>query len=169
MVHVYTGTGKGKTTAALGLALRAAGHGMRVYMIQFMKGDINYGELASAESVPNLTIVQFGRPSFVDRDEPEKEDIGLAQKGLNHASEIIARNDIDILVLDELNVAVDFGLVDIEDVLSLIESRPGHMELVITGRNAHERVMEKADYVTDMRKVKHPYDSGVLGRLGIEH
>lgn len=169
LVHVYTGDGKGKTTAALGLALRACGHGLKVYMIQFMKGDINYGELKAAELIPNLTIVQFGRPSFVDKENPAKEDIALAQQALEHAKDVIRRAEHDILILDELNVAVDYKLVEIEDIMKLIDSKPESMEIVITGRYAHEKIVERADYATNMENLKHPYDKGVNARTGIEH
>ena len=168
-VHVYTGDGKGKTTAALGLALRAAGHGMNVYVIQFMKGDINYGELKSAKVIPNLTIVQFGRATFVDYENPAEEDRNLAQSDLKHAREVMVSGEPDILVLDELNVAVDFKLISVEDVLGLLDVKPDDMEIVITGRRAHEKIIDRADYVTDMVKIKHPFDTGTLGRLGIEH
>jgi cob(I)alamin adenosyltransferase len=169
LVHVYTGDGKGKTTAALGLALRAIGHGLSVYVIQFMKGDINYGELKTAETIPNLTIVQFGRATFVDFETPAKEDRELAQSALKHALEVMGSGEPDLLVLDELSVAVDFSLISVEDVLGLLDARPDDMELVITGRNAHEEIIVRADYVTEMVKKKHPFDSGTLGRLGIEH
>jgi cob(I)alamin adenosyltransferase len=169
LVHVYTGDGKGKTTAALGLAMRAAGHGLKVHMIQFMKGDINYGELASAEFLPNITIIQFGRPTFVDYENPAEEDRKLAQDGLAHARKVMADEKPDLLILDELNVAVDFRLISAEDVCELLDAKPQDMEIVITGRRAHEKVIARADYVTEMMKIKHPYDSGILGRLGIEH
>ncbi|UCF08590.1 MAG: cob(I)yrinic acid a,c-diamide adenosyltransferase [Thermoplasmata archaeon] len=169
LVHVYTGDGKGKTTAALGLALRASGHDLNVHMIQFMKGDINYGELRAVMHLPNFTIVQFGRASFVDRENPSEEDKALAEKALEHAREVVNKGEVDILILDELNVAVDFKLIEVEDVLSLIESKPEHMEMVITGRNAHEKIIERGDYVTDMRSVKHPFEEGILGRWAIEH
>jgi cob(I)alamin adenosyltransferase len=169
MTHVYTGDGKGKTTAALGLALRACGHNMKVYMIQFMKGDINYGELRAAEWIPNLTIVQFGRPDFVDRDNPAEEDITLAKKALEHAKAVIQKGEHDILILDELNVAVDHKLLALEEVLELIDTKPEDMELVITGRYAKEKIIERADYVTLMENKKHPYDRGEKTRKGIEH
>ena len=169
LVHVYTGDGKGKTTAALGLAFRACGHGFAVHVIQFMKGDINYGELKAAKSIPNLTIVQFGRASFVDKENPALEDIELAKEGFEHAKAIIQKGEHDIIILDELNVAVDFKLVSIEDVLNLIDTKPENMEIIITGRGAHKKLIERADYVTDMRNIKHPYDRGLMARDGIEH
>ena len=169
MVQIYTGDGKGKTTAALGLALRASGHGMKVYMIQFMKGDINYGELLAAKDLPNLNIVQFGKPTFVNKDDPAKEDIELAQLGLDHAKVIIEEGEYDIVILDELNVAIDFKLVSVEDVIKLLESKPKHLEIIITGRNAKKEIIDRADLVTNMRKIKHYYDQGVSARKGFEH
>ncbi|UCG71111.1 MAG: cob(I)yrinic acid a,c-diamide adenosyltransferase [Thermoplasmata archaeon] len=169
LVHVYTGDGKGKTTAAIGLAMRACGSGLKVYMIQFMKGDIEYGELKAAELLPNFTIKQFGRPSFVDKERPQEEDLVLAREGLAHANEIIRRAEHDILILDELNVALDFKLVDLADVMNLLDSKPDNMEIIITGRNAHDEILKRADYVTNMRNEKHPYYKGIPARNGIEH
>jgi cob(I)alamin adenosyltransferase len=169
LVQVYTGVGKGKTTAALGLALRACGHGLKVHMIQFMKGDIDYGELKACESLPNFSIVQFGRPDFVEKEDPAKQDIEFAQKALEYAKDVVHKGEYDIVILDELNVAIDFQLVDLEEVINLIDSKPEHMEIIITGRNAHEKIIERADYVTSMENVKHPYDRGQKARNGIEH
>jgi cob(I)alamin adenosyltransferase len=169
LVQVYTGDGKGKTTAALGLALRACGHGLSVYMIQFMKGDIEYGELKAAQWIPNLTIIQFGRPDFVDKENPEKVDIEFANKALEHANDIISSGNHDIVILDELNVAIDFKLVGVKEVLTLIDSKPKHIELVITGRNAPKEILNRADLVTNMENIKHPYDNGVSARCGIDH
>ncbi|MFX1318752.1 MAG: cob(I)yrinic acid a,c-diamide adenosyltransferase [Promethearchaeota archaeon] len=168
MVQVYTGSGKGKTTAALGLGLRAAGHGFEVYMIQFMKGKINYGELNAVKYIPNFTIRQFGRPDFVDKSKPDAEDVKLAKAALAHAREIIERGTIDFLILDEVNVAMDFGLVTEQEVIALIESRPAHMELVLTGRYAPASIIELADLVSEVREVKHPYQKGVAARKGVE-
>lgn len=169
LVQIYTGDGKGKTTAALGLALRACGHGMKVYMIQFMKGDINYGELAASQNLPNLKIVQFGRSTFVNRENPAKEDIDLAQLALEHANVIIQEGEYDLVILDELNVAIDFKLVSIEDVIELIESKPKNVEIIITGRNAKSEIIDRAHLVTNMRKVKHYYDQGISARKGFEN
>jgi cob(I)alamin adenosyltransferase len=169
MVQVYTGNGKGKTTAALGLALRALGHGMKVYMIQFMKGDPDYGELRAARGLSGFTIRQCGRPDFVDRSHPDEEDIALAQQGLAHAREIVAGGRYDLVILDEINVAMDFHLISTESVLDLIRSKPRGVELVLTGRGAPERVIEAADLVTEMREIKHYYQRGKTARDGIEH
>lgn len=167
LVQVYTGPGKGKTTAALGLAVRAAGHGFKVYMIQFMKGRINYGELKTAESIPNFEIKQFGRPEFVSKENPDPEDIRLAQEGFEHAKSIIFSKDYDIVILDEINVAMDFKLIPVQDVVALIEEKPETVELVLTGRNCPREIVKTADYVTEMLEIKHPYAEGTLARKGI--
>lgn len=168
-VQVYTGNSKGKTTAALGLALRAAGHDLFVYVIQFMKGNIEYGELETARRLaPNLTIVQMGRETFVNRANPAKEDIDWAQKGLALAKEVISSGKYDIVILDEISCAVDFKLIPLEEVLGLIENRPEHVELVLTGRSADEKIIEKADLVTEMKEIKHYFQKGVEARVGIE-
>ena len=169
MVHVYTGDGKGKTTAALGLGLRAAGHGYRVLMIQFMKGKINYGELMAAKGIENFDIVQFGRPDFVDKEDPAEEDIRLAQEGLAFAREATRYKKCDLLILDEINVAVEWGLITVDEVLKLMGSKPADMELVLTGRYAPEEFLERADLVTEMKELKHPFQKGKLARKGIEH
>ncbi|UCE36290.1 MAG: cob(I)yrinic acid a,c-diamide adenosyltransferase [Thermoplasmata archaeon] len=169
LVQVYTGDGKGKTTAALGLALRACGHGLSVFMIQFMKGDIEYGELRAAQWIPNLTIVQYGRPNFVDKKKPKEEDIQFAREALAHAKDVVQKGEHDIVILDELNVAIDYKLVDIEVVLTLIDNKPANVEIVITGRNAHEKILKKADLITSMENVKHPFEKGTIARKGIEH
>jgi len=169
MVQVYTGDGKGKTTAALGLALRALGHGLKVYMIQFMKGDPEYGELRAAGRLDGLTIRQFGRTDFVDRDQPAEEDISMARQGLEHAAAVLAAGEHDLVILDEINVALDFGLVPVKAVLELIENRPPGVELVLTGRSAPRAVIEAADLVTEMREIKHYYQRGRTARDGIEH
>jgi cob(I)alamin adenosyltransferase len=169
MVQVYTGGGKGKTTAALGLALRAAGHGLRVYIIQFMKGGPHYGELGALRHQPNITLVQFGRAEFVSRQNPAPEDVQQAEEALRHSLDVLRKGQYDVVILDEINVALDFNLVSLEQVLALFEARPPHVELVLTGRNAHPQVIAQADLVTEMVEVKHPYSTGVKGRKGIEY
>lgn len=168
LVQVYTGDGKGKTTAALGLALRAAGQGLNVYIIQFMKGWAHYGELTALEHQPNIILRQFGRPDFVDKEKPKPIDIQLARKALRHAQEIVASERYDLVILDEVNVALDYGLIDLDEVIALIENKPRKVELVLTGRYAHPRLIELADLVTEMVEVKHPYRQGMEGRRGIE-
>ncbi|MBM4307836.1 MAG: cob(I)yrinic acid a,c-diamide adenosyltransferase [Deltaproteobacteria bacterium] len=169
LVQVYTGNGKGKTTASLGLALRAAGHGFKVFVIQFMKGNIQYGELESAKKLsPHLTIRQMGRETFVSKTNPDPVDIEWAQKGFALAKEVIASGDYDIVILDEINVAVDYGLIPLSDLLQLIDSKPATVELILTGRNAKPEIIEKADLVTEMVERKHYYKKGVKSREGIE-
>jgi cob(I)alamin adenosyltransferase len=167
-VQVYTGEGKDKTTASLGLALRAVGHGMTVYMLQFMKGSPNYGELSSAAKLPGFTIVQSGRDEFLDRENPAQVDIDMAAEGLEKARAAVTGGDYDIVILDEANVALDFGLINLEDVLSLIAARPDHVELVLTGRSAHPEVVKAADLVSEVLNIRHHYDTGVEAREGIE-
>jgi cob(I)alamin adenosyltransferase len=167
-VQVYTGNGKGKTTAALGLALRAVGRGLRVCMIQFMKGGGPYGEHLAAERLaPYLTIIPTGREGWVNRDNPDPEDIRLAGEAL-HRAEAALGGGYDLVILDEINGAVGFGLISVDEVLALIARRPAATELVLTGRNADERVIAAADLVTEMRDVKHYYRAGVPARVGIE-
>jgi cob(I)alamin adenosyltransferase len=168
-IQVYTGNGKGKTTAALGLALRAAGRDMMVFMIQFMKGGGPYGEhLAASRLAPNLTLVPTGREGWVNRDNPDPEDIRLAAEALQTARDALTCGRYDLVILDEINGAVSFGLISVDDVLSLIEMKPERVELVLTGRNADERVIEAADLVTEMREIKHYYKAGISSRIGIE-
>ena len=169
LVQVYTGNGKGKTTAALGLALRAAGHGKKTCVIQFMKGEIYYGELGAAKMLaPYLEIIQMGRPDFVNKNDPDPKDVRLAREALDLAKEILAGRRYDIVVLDEINVALDFGLVELADVIALIDARPPETELILTGRYAKKEIIDRADLVTEMREIKHPYNAGVEARLGIE-
>ncbi len=168
-VQVYTGPGKGKTTAALGLCLRAVGQGLRVYFIQFMKGNIEYGELtAAARLAPEFTLKQMGRESFVDKANPDPVDIDWAERGLSLAREIISKGEHDLVVLDEINVALDYGLVKLKDVLAIIDSRPRHVELVLTGRYAPAEIIDIADLVTEMREIEHYYRQGIKSRRGIE-
>ena len=168
-VQVYTGDGKGKTTAALGLAMRAVGHGLTVYMIQFMKGSSNYGELASAARLPGFTIEQSGRDEFVDKGNPAQVDIDMARAGLEKAREAVSGGEFDLVILDEINVALDFALLTLDDVMSLIEARPPHVELVLTGRSAHPEVVRVADLVSEVLNIKHHYDAGVQAREGVEY
>jgi len=168
LVQLYTGNGKGKTTAALGLSLRACGKGLSVYIIQFMKGRINYGELESVKKLPLVTIEQFGRPDFVDKANPAKIDIDLAGKGLARAREIISAGKHDLVVLDEINIALDYRLIPLTEVLDMIKDRPKHVEIVLTGRDAPRSLIDLADLVSVIAEVKHPYREGVQCREGIE-
>jgi cob(I)alamin adenosyltransferase len=166
-VQVYTGDGKGKTTASLGLGLRAYGNNLKVYMLQFMKGR-RYSEIDAIEKIENFTISQHGRDEFVSKEDPEQIDIDLAMEGFEKAKVILLSGEYDLVILDELNVAVDFGLVPLQDALDLIKAKPEHVELVLTGRNAPAEFIEIADLVTEMKEIKHFYQKGVEARKGIE-
>jgi cob(I)alamin adenosyltransferase len=168
-IQVYTGNGKGKTTAALGLALRAAGRKMMVCMIQFMKGGVSCGEhLAAPLLAPYLTIIRTGREGRVNRESPAPEDFREAMEGVAHARQALADGKYGVVILDEINGAVACGLIPVDEVISIMESKPPDVELVLTGRNAHERIITAADLVTEMRELKHYFRSGVVARLGIE-
>lgn len=169
MILIYTGNGKGKTTAALGLAMRAVGHGMKVMMIQFMKGKIDYGELNSARDLANFTIEQYGRPEFVDPAQPGEEDIRLARAGFARARAAVMNREYDIVILDEINVAVDYGLIKVEDVIDLLKARPESVSLVLTGRYMPEAFAPYADLITECRNVKHYFDRGEKARKGFEY
>lgn len=166
-VHVYTGNGKGKTTSAIGLGIRAAGAGLKVHMIQFMKGR-KYSELNTIDNLKNFTYSQHGRDEFVNKNNPEKIDIDMAQEGLKHAKKLINSDKYDMIILDEINVAVDFKLIAIEEVLKIIEDKPEKLELVLTGRYADPKIVESADYVTEMLEIMHPYQKGVKARKGFD-
>ena len=167
-IQLYTGDGKGKTTAALGAALRAVGHGERVFMIQFMKGRL-YGELEAAKKLDGFTIEQHGRDEFVDPKDPDPVDRELAAKGWRRAEELVREGSADMLILDEINVAVAFGLVDLERVLSFMREKPERLELILTGRYAPAEMIDLADTVTEMREIRHHYRNGVPARKGIEY
>jgi cob(I)alamin adenosyltransferase len=169
MIQIYTGNGKGKTTAALGLGMRAVGHGLQVIMIQFMKGKISYGELEAAKSLPGFTIEQYGRPDFVNPEQPDKEDIRLAREGFQRAQEVIASKAYDIVILDEIIVAVSFGLIDVSGVIELIKGTPADMELVLTGRYLPPELEEYADLISEIKETKHYFHKGTKSRQGIDY
>lgn len=168
--HIYTGNGKGKTTAALGLAFRAAGHGLRSYIGQFMKGQ-PYGELEAAKRLhPYITVEQYGRPGWVHvAVPPAEEDLRAARAGLEKARSAMRSGQYDLVVLDEILTAHHFHLLSLDEMLDLVGARPEGMELILTGRDAPPELVERADLVTEMREVKHPYQRGVLARAGIEY
>jgi cob(I)alamin adenosyltransferase len=166
-VQVYTGAGKGKTTAAFGLALRAAGHGLRTYIGQFMKGQM-YGELQALRDHSLIEIEQYGDARCVRRDEVTPEHVAQARRGLERASEQMCSGRFDIVVLDEVNVTVWFGMLTSDEVLVFLEQRPAEVEVILTGRNASEEILARADLVTEMREVKHYFEQGILARDGIE-
>jgi cob(I)alamin adenosyltransferase len=169
LVQVYTGNGKGKTTAAFGLALRAVGRGLKVYVIQFIKGGFDYGELYVVDKLPNLKLKAFGRGKFVTEKPAGKEDVELAEEALTLAEEVVKSGEYDIVILDEINVALNLKLIKTEKVLELIKNKPKHVELILTGRYAPNEIIEAADLVTEMKEVKHPYNKGIQARKGIEY
>jgi len=168
-VQVYFGRGKGKTTAALGQGLRATGHGFKVFMIQFMKGYPQYGEVKAIEKMPNFELKQFGTPDLIAT--PGYIDFEEGRKGMEFAEKIIISDEYDLVILDEIGVAVEYGIVNIDDVLKLIDNKPEKVELIITGGpKMHPKIKERADLLTEMRMIKHYYSSkGIKARFGIEH
>lgn len=166
-IEVYTGSGKGKTTAALGLSLRAICAGKKVYFGQFVKG-MDYSELKVPQFLPNFTMEQFGRDAFI-RGIPKAEDIKKARTGFEKVKNIVACGEYDVVVLDELNIAIHYNLIDINDVLKMLENKNNGTEVIITGRYANEKIIEKADLVTEMKEIKHYYTKGVNARKGIEN
>jgi cob(I)alamin adenosyltransferase len=189
LVQVYTGDGKGKTTAALGLALRACGHRFPVTIIQFAKGVSYTGELFSLQRLyPEIRLYQFGRDCkrssairqgiescegcgecMLRRGEIRDEDRQLAKKGLSFALAIATTDEADILILDEISLAVNFGLLTVDDVVALIERKSSHIELVLTGRDMPPGILACADLITEMREIRHPYARGIPARRGIEY
>ena len=168
-IQVYTGDGKGKTTAALGLALRAAGYKHKVYIGQFLKGQ-EYGELLSAKKLsPYITIEQFGRKGFIHvTKDPDEEDIKRAKRGLKKCLEAMLSRKYRIIILDEINVAVDLNLITEEEVHEFLDKRPEDVEIILTGRYAPPSFLKRADLVTEMKEKKHYYKKGVKAREGIE-
>ena len=166
-VQVYTGDGKGKTTAALGLALRATGSGLRTYIGQFMKGQA-CGETRALAAHPLITLEQYGDVLCIRREEVTSEHRDRAQRGLRAARDAMLSGEYDLVVLDEANVAIWFGVLALPEVLALLDERPAQVELVITGRRAPQEIIDRADLVTEMREIKHYYSQGVEARVGIE-
>ncbi len=163
---MYTGNGKGNTTAALGLALRAAGAGLKVFIAQFIKEEQCSEHLMLARLGDMITYRQYGRGLI--RNTPAEEDIAGAREGMREVSDAVRSGSYDVVILDEVNVAVSMGLISVEEVLGLMRGKPVAVELVLTGRNARDAVIEEADLVTEMREIKHYYEKGVKARRGIE-
>lgn len=169
LVIVITGNGKGKTTAAFGQALRAIGQGYKVFVLQFMKGK-KYGEFIAAEKyLPPLTIRMSGLDSFVMRNNPADIDIELAQKGLDAAQKAIKSGKYDMVILDEINVALDFKLIKLKNVIELIKNKPPALDLILTGRYASAEIIKLADTVSEIKEIKHHYAAGIKDRAGIEY
>lgn len=173
MVHIYTGDGKGKTTAALGLAMRAIGHGFKVFMVQFLKNSDIMGEPYGEIKVLNkfqgaLTIKSFGKGGWIKRGQTTQEDKNLVSRATKTAKSAIKDPSYKLVILDEIFLAHYFELLSIEEILEIIDSKPIEKELVLTGRNAPQEIIGRADLVTEMRSIKHYYDKGVKARKGIE-
>lgn len=171
-IQIYTGDGKGKTTASLGLALRALGHGWKVLVIQFTKGDCGtcYGEIASASKyLPNLDVLQFGMDRVVYSHNINIEDFKEAKKGWIAAKEAINSGKYQIVILDEINICADLGMIKISDIKEVLLNKPENLEIVLTGRRAHPELIALAHLVTEMKPIKHYFDMGVMARQGIEY
>ncbi|MBE0414935.1 MAG: cob(I)yrinic acid a,c-diamide adenosyltransferase [Dehalococcoidia bacterium] len=169
LVEIFTGSGKGKTSAAMGVVLRALGQGLKVHIVYFMKGDYPYGERNILAHLPNVSFQSFGHEDFIDPQNVKAEEKEQARQALKAARGAIASGDFDLVVLDEVNLAVAWKLLEVEDVLKLIEERPQNVELILTGRRADERLIEKADLVTEMVEVKHPFEKGIKARRGFDY
>ena len=168
-VQVFTGEGKGKTTAALGTVLRALGHGLRVYIVVFMKGDYPYGEWDTLSQLPSVTVATFGFREFTDRNNIKPEEIEQAKQALATAREAMLSGSYDLIVLDEVNVALAWKLIELDEVVKLVADKPPNVELILTGRYADKELIKQADLVTECLKIKHPYDKGIKARKGIEY
>ena len=169
LVQIFTGDGKGKTTAALGTVIRALGHGLKVYIVYFMKGDYDYGERRILSGLPDITIASFGYKGFTDPANIKPEEIEQARKALAAAREAMLSGSYDLVVLDEVNVAAAWKLIDIDEVIKLIADKPPNVELILTGRKADAELVKIADLVTEMLKIKHPFDTGAKPRKGIDY
>jgi cob(I)alamin adenosyltransferase len=167
LVHVYMGNGKGKTTSALGMVLRMAGCGGKAAVIQFMKG-WPYSEAKGLSFLPGVDLVQTGRPDYIFPGQASPRDFAEAERGLDAAREAVFSENYDLVVLDELNVALSFGLLQLPHVLDLVERKPHAVELVLTGRNPPQELIDRADLVTEMTEIRHPYQKGILARKGID-
>lgn len=169
LIQVYTGNSKGKTTAAFGLTIRAVGHGFKVFIIQFMKGRDDYGELQGLRRLePECQIEHYGGKGWIHKGNPSSEDKLEANKAFLRAKEIITEGQWDIVILDEVLNAIWFEVLSEEELLKLLDIKPGHVEIVLTGRNASDNIKAKADLVTEMVQIKHPYEQGISARKGIE-
>ncbi len=183
LVEIYTGNGKGKTTAAIGLAIRAAGRGLKVYIIHFMKSK-GYGESKILKVIENIREVYIGKPYFITKDpkikdimknvvvfepgNPPKEYMDIIKKAIEESKEIVFSGEWDVVILDEIITALYFDLIDMNTLMDLINKKPEHVELVLTGRYAPHELIDVADLVTEMKEIKHPYQKGIEARKGIE-
>jgi len=168
LIHVYTGNGKGKTTASLGLTMRALGNGLTVAMVQFMKPDQGSGEYVMSKKLENFTLIPGGLPELVDPKNISDAERAAAKEALVKVRELLYSGDYDLFIIDEANGAMSWGLISVKDMIDLLNGRPKNTEVVLTGRNAPAEIVELADYVTEMRFIKHPFDKGIGSRKGIE-
>ena len=168
-MQIFTGDGRGKTSAALGTVVRALGHGLRVCIVVFMKGDYPYSEWKFFSKIPDAKIARFGFRSFTDPANVKPEEIEQAKKAMATAREAMLSGDYDLVVLDEVNVAAAWKLVELDEVIRLIQDKPSNVELILTGRYADNAVVKLADLVTECLKIKHPYDKGIMARRGIDY
>ncbi|MGH9509318.1 MAG: cob(I)yrinic acid a,c-diamide adenosyltransferase [Terriglobales bacterium] len=171
LIIVHTGPGKGKTTAAMGTALRAVGQGMKVLMLQFLKGSWHYGELDAVQAFgPNFVMKQMGRGFVkVGGAEPDPEDVRMVEEAWAEAEKAILSGEWDLVILDEINYAISYGMLDPAKVVEALKKKPEMVHVILTGRNAHPTIVELADTVTEMRQVKHAYEKGVMAQRGIEY
>ncbi len=169
LVQIFTGDGKGKTSAAVGAVLRALGQGLKAYIVFFMKGDHPYGERNILAKLPNIEMASFGHRGFVDPVNIKPEEKEQAKQALAAAREAMLSGNYDLVVLDEVNVALAWKLVELDEVIRLIDDKPSNVELILTGRKADIKLVQRADLVTEMLKIKHPYDEGVVAREGMEY
>ncbi len=173
-IQIYTGDGKGKTTASLGLAMRALGRCWKVLIVMFTKGGDDYGELnsfrnLSPEITKNLTIVQAGLDRIVYSNNQTKADSEEIKKGWELAKKAIKNDEYNLIILDEANIAIDLGIIDVDEVVEMLKSKPEEMEIVLTGRNAHQKIIDAAHLVSEITPVKHYWNTGVMARKGIEY
>lgn len=172
LIQVYTGDGKGKTTSAIGQGLRAVGHGYRVCMIQFMKGGPmypEYGEITTLKEILNFKVFQFGLPHFKREDEITEGERKVMEKALKKSREVLISGEFDLVILDEINVACYFDLLDVKEIIQLVDSKSDHTEVILTGRRADPQIIKRADLVSEIKDVKHPFNQGKKARKGIEY
>lgn len=169
LVEIFTGNGKGKTSAALGVALRASGHGLRTHIVYFMKGNYPYGEQAILPQLPNVSFSRYGHAHLLGPNDIGDEEREQGRQALEAAHSAVLSNQYDLVILDEVNIASAWGLVDTDDVVKLINDKPPEVELILTGRYADPRLIKMADLVTEMLEIKHPYTEGTLSRKGFDY
>jgi cob(I)alamin adenosyltransferase len=169
LIEIFTGNGKGKTTAALGTVLRASGHDLRIHIVHFMKGEYDYGEQKALSKLSNVSFRKFGHNSFIDPDNVKPEEKEQAMLALQDAREAVMSGEYDVVVLDEVNLSAAWGLIKIEDLIAMLEQKPDKVELILTGRSADARLIERADLVTEMVEIKHPFTKGVVARKGFDY